>query len=345
MRKTFLPVVCFCTLWVMVAGVSPSAALTVGGVVKQPLTLSTDDLARFQSVTVRLAEVTRDRNYHGVFVYRGVPLKTILEMAFIEKVGATFNKPVDLAIIVRDKAGKTATLSWGEVFYKNPSDIVVAVSAAPVMPHHTNCGECHAASFYEAALNKLKRKIGFPKLIVANDFFTDRSIEDISHIEVVDLKKDKPKKKMENLFSPNFSIVDPKGKSLEITDLNGYPHIDAFTKDVGDGRGYHGLKQFSGVCLRDILKKASVGSEPDTVFLVSSPDGYQATLSYGEVFLAPGGERIIMADKLSQKPLKNNGRFLLLLPDDLAADREVKAVNKIEIISLESAKKETGKSK
>jgi hypothetical protein len=342
MKKTFLTIICFCTLWAIVAAASPAAALTIGGAVKHPLSLSTDDLTKFQPVTVRLAEITRDKNYNGVFIYQGVPLKTLLEMASIEKTGAVFNKPLDLAIVVRDKAGKTSVLSWGEVFYKNPSDIIVAVSATPVMPHHTNCGECHQSSFYESALNKLKRKIGFPKLVVANDFFTDRSIDNISQIEVVDLKKDKPKKKMETLFSPNFTIVDTKGKSLEITDLSGYPHIEAFTKEVGDGRGYHGLKQFTGASLRDLLKKAGVGSETDTVFLISSPDGYQATFSYGEIFLAPGGERIIMADKIGQKPLKDGGKFLLLPPDDLAADRDVKAVNKIEIISIDSIKKGKG---
>jgi hypothetical protein len=343
MKKMFLLIICFCALWVIAAGASPPAVLTISGAVKQPLSLSADDLAKFQSVTVRLAEITRDKNYNGVFTYSGVPLKTLLEMAYIEKTGALFNKPLDLAIVVRDRAGKTATLSWGEVFYKNPSDIIVAVSATPVMPHHTNCGECHQSSFYESALNKLKRKIGFPKLVIANDFFTDRSIDDISQIEIVDLKKDKPKKKMEKLFSPNFTIVNTQGKSLEITDLSGYPQIEAIAKEVGDGRGYHGLKQFTGVSLRHLLKKADVGSETDTVFLVSSPDGYQATFSYGEVFLAPSGERIIMADKINQKPLKDGGKFLLLPPDDLAADRDVKAVNKIEIISIDRIKKGKGK--
>jgi hypothetical protein len=343
MKKIFLLIVCFCALWITLVEASPTALLTIGGAVKKPLNFSADDLAKFQSVTVRLAEITRDRNYNGVFTYRGVPLKTLLEMAYIEKTGAIFKKPLDLAIVITDRTGKTATLSWGEIFYKNPSDIIVAISATPVIPHHTNCGECHQASFYESALNKLKRKIGFPKLVVANDFFTDRSIENISHIEVVDLKKDKPKKKMDTLFSPNFTIVNAKGASMEITDLSGYRHVDIETKEVGDGRGYHGLKQFTGVSLRDLLKKAGVGPETDAVFVVSSPDGYQATFSYGEVFLAPGGERIIVADKTGQKPLKDGGRFLLLPPDDLAADRDVKAVNKIEIVYMDSVKRDKGK--
>jgi len=338
-KKILISVVCFCSLYVVFAGASAPNVLTVGGAVKQPLSLSFDDLAKRAQVTVRLAEVTSDKNYNGVFLYSGVPLKTILENAQIEKTGAVFKKHLDIAVVVKDRTGKSAVLSWGEIFYKNPSDIVVALSATPVAPHHTNCSECHQASFYEAALNKLKRKIGFPKLVVANDFFTDRSIENISHIEVVDLKKDKPAKKMDTLYAPTFTIAGSKGKTVEIKDLKAYRHIDITAKEVGDGRGYHGIKHFSGVNLRELFANSGIYPEADTVFLVSSPDGYQATFSYGEIFLAPGGERIVIADKMDRKSLKDGGKFILVPPDDLAADRDVKAVNRIEIISMESAKK------
>lgn len=337
-KKMFFLLICICALWVVVAGASPSAVLTITGAVKTPLNLNIEDLKKLPHSTIRLSEITSDKNYHGVFTYQGVPLKTLLEMASIQKTGAIFNKNLDIVISVSDKTGKTANLSWGEVFYKNPSDIIIALSAVPVVPHHMNCNECHQASWYESALNKLKRKIGFPKLVVANDFFTDRSIEDISHIEVIDIKKDKPKKKMDALISPSFSIVDKNGKSQEISDLTKYSHIDVIVKEVGDGRGYHGLKEYSGVSLRNLIKKAGADFDLDTVFLISSPDGYQSTFSYGEIFLSTCGERIIMADKLNGKPLKDGGKFTLLPPDDLAADRDVKAVNRIELIAVKKSK-------
>jgi hypothetical protein len=70
------------------------------------------------------------------------------------------------------------------------------------------------------------------------------------------------------------------------------------------------------------------------VFLVSAPDGYRSLFSYGEVFLDPAGGRVILADRSNGKPLKRGGKFFLAPPDDLMADRDVKAVEKIELISL-----------
>ncbi len=321
-------------------------ALTIDGTVKKPLDLTTDDLTKFESVSVRLNEIKRDNTYHGVFTYRGVPLRSLLELAAIQKTGPGFNRPLDLAVVVYGKGGKMATLSWGEIFYRNPSDVIVALAATPVMPHHGNCGDCHAPTFFEPVLNLLKRKVGFPKLVVTNDFFTDRSIEDVVRVEVVDLKKYREKKKMNPLFSPKFILPDGQGKTMEIADLAAYPHIEVDAKDVGDGRGYHGWKRFGGVSLRALMKNANVGQNMNTGILVSSVDGYQILLSYGEVFLAPGGERIILADHTGKTPLKDGGKFCLIIPDDVAADREVKAVDRIEIIDFGvSGKnaKETGK--
>lgn len=76
--------------------------------------------------------------------------------------------------------------------------------------------------------------------------------------------------------------------------------------------------------------------KPDlnSVFVVSAPDGYRSLLSYGEVFLSPAGERVTLADTIKSEPINQNGRFIMMLPDDLMADRWVKAISKIEWISL-----------
>ena len=44
-----------------------------------------------------------------------------------------------------------------------------------------------APEVYQSRLDVLSRKVGYPKLVVANDFYTDRSLEDVTNIEVVDL--------------------------------------------------------------------------------------------------------------------------------------------------------------
>lgn len=312
-----------------------SLALTVGGSVGHPLRLSADELGKFGCIEVRATELTRDKQFRGVFTYRGVPLKSLLEVAAVHKEEGGFNKPIDLAIVVKDRDGKTTVISWGEVFYKNPSQVLVAISATPVRPHHAKgCGECHPSEIYQQALDQLNRKIGFPKLVVTNDFYTDRCLENIVSIEVVDLKKPYERKQGQKLFSPKFTVSGEKGKALEITGLESYPRAEATVKEVGDGRGYHGIKQFAGVSLRELLKKVDVQPDADGAVLVSSVDGYRSLFSFGEIYLSPEGERFMVADSAKGTPLKENGRFALVAPDDLAADRMIKAVSTIEVVSL-----------
>lgn len=307
--------------------------LSIFGEVKQPLNLNIEDLDRFESIGIRLNEVTTDGNFHGVFHYYGVPLKILLQVARIEKEKTDFLKPVDLAIVVRNKSGKQVVLSWGEVFYRNPADIIIATSATPVMPHK-NCQSCHTPDVYGPWLSQLKRKIGFPKLVIANDFYTDRCLEEVVSIEVVNLHPKIKVRKLPKLFSPAFTITGKVERSLTITDLSEYPHLEVMVKLVGEGRGYHGVKKFSGVSLSELLKKAKVELDLNIVFLISSPDGYRSLLSYGELFLDPRGERVIIADRVENKPLKEDGKFMLIIPDDLSADRWVKAIDKIEVIRL-----------
>lgn len=335
MKRTLF-ISCFAVfLFLVVEGLTASLpVISVTGVVKQPLNLTMDNLSRFDSVSVRLNEVTSDKSYHGAFLYRGVPLKTLLELANVQKEETDFFKQVDMAIVVNSKSGKQTVLSWGEVFYRNPAEIIIALSANPIMPMKS-CKDCHQPEIYERWFNPLKREVGIPKLVVTGDFFTDRSLEDITNIDVVDLHPGMEAKKMSKLFSPGFTITGKVKKRLDIEDISAYPHVEVPAEQMGDGKGYHGLKDFGGVSLEALLVKAGIEPDMGTAFLVSAPDGYRSLLSYGELFLKRAGKNIIIADKVSGEPIKENGRFNLIVPDDLAADRWVKAVNRIEVISLE----------
>ena len=73
--------------------------------------------------------------------------------------------------------------------------------------------------------------------------------------------------------------------------------------------------------------------------MVSAPDGCRSLFSYGEVFLDPAGERMIIAERINNKPLIEGGKFLLAAPDDLMADRWVKAVEAVDVISLQEKAK------
>ncbi len=65
----------------------------------------------------------------GDVYFRGVPLKNLLELACVQKdEDANFFKPIDLAVVVKNKKGSQTVLSWGEVLDRNPGDVVIALS-------------------------------------------------------------------------------------------------------------------------------------------------------------------------------------------------------------------------
>jgi hypothetical protein len=315
--------------------VAPAApAFTIGGAVRQPLALTSADLSRFAPAEVRLTDLTRDKQYNGVFDYHGVPLQTLLRLADIQKTGGGFNKLIDLAIVVRNKEGKEVVLSWGEIFYRNPSNVIVAFSCDPVMPHSTGgCAKCHAPEFYQPALDKLKRKVGLPKLILPNDFYSERSLEDIVSIEVVDLQRGSGQKPVPEPSAATFTLIDATGKSTQFSELSGLPRKQVDFKNVGDGRGFHGFRKFEGVPVRDLLAGVDSGLDADKAVLVSATDGYQGLFSFGEIFLSPLGERIIVSQQ--QKGAASGSKsFSFVDPDDASADRMIKTISKIEILSL-----------
>jgi len=311
----------------------PSPSLSITGLVKQPMNLSLEDLRAYQSIEVQFNELFKDGIYTGSFYYRGVPLRALLETAAIRKEEGAFNKPVDLAILIKNKKGKQTILSWGEVFYKNPGNIIVALSARPILPKK-DCTKCHKPEVYQPRLDQYHRQIGFPKLVVAGDQWADRSMENISSVQVINLRPEAAPERPDKLFSSSFTVGGRVKAPLNVADLSPYPRQSVQTRHLGEGRGFHGVDLVGGAPLRSILNKAGITPDLNAVFLISAPDGYRSLLSYGEVFLDAGGERLLVADQMNGQPIEKGGKFFFVPPDDLLADRDVKAVEKIEVISV-----------
>ena len=339
MKKKIGLVILFLVLFFAGKGPAATASLiSITGAVKQPLSLTMEELSCYQSIRIQLNEVMSDGEFRGVFYYRGVPLRRLLELACIQKEETDFAKSVDLAILVRNKQGKQVVLSWGEVFYRNPGRIIVAISAVPIMPHK-DCKACHGPEVYKSRMDQLQRKIMFPKLVITGDIYTDRSLEEITSIEVLNLRPRMPAKKLKKLFSPKFTITGMVGQPVTINNLISYPRKKMMVKHLGEGKGYHGIDRFAGVSFKTILDEAGIEPDLSKVFLVSAPDGYRSLFSYGEIFLDPAGERMLIADRINDKPIKKGGRFFLVPPDDLMSDRDVKSIEKIEVISLRKTPK------
>jgi hypothetical protein len=320
------------------AGSRPPRAfsLSITGLVRQPLNLTRQDLRRFQMSEVQINDVKADGDYWGVFVFRGVPLKTLLDQAAIAKESAVFRREMDLGIVARSRSGKRVLLSWGEVFYRNPGEIIVAYEAAPVVPHH-GCDECHSPEEYEDRLRQLDRAIGFPKLVVGGDFYADRSLEYVVSIEVADLGRDKglhiaKGQGPSRLWSKQIVLPGEKGKQVVIRDLAGRRRFRVDVMKSGTGAGYHGVRRYSGVTLRGLLASQGFAFDPERGFLLSAADGYRILISSGELFGSASGFRIVVADRLNDRPITEDGRFVVVIADDLHADRWLKAPARIDVV-------------
>lgn len=314
-----------------ITGAQDAAILRVSGLVKQPLRLSMADLARLPQVRVKYNDITSKGEFRGVFWLRGVPLRDLLELAQLDKEAGGFTKPTDLALVVRTRDGRQVALSWGEVFHHEPADAVLAISSQPVLPKKS-CKACHSPEEYRPWMKQLERAVGMPKLVLTRDKGSDRSLEGVCSLEVVGLAPGAWGPKKERLYSPR-AVIKAGGKNLTLDKLSAGPRLTVSADQVGEGKGFHGRCEYRGVPLRDLLASLPPG-DLNTVYLVSAPDGYRSLTSWGELFLSPAGRRIILADRLGGKPIDNTGRFHLVFPDDLWADRWVKAVSSIQAISL-----------
>lgn len=304
-----------------------AADISVAGAVKNPLNLSMEALGGFRTVRVQLNEIMKDGAYRGSWFYEGVPLRTLLETAFVEKEESGYPKAIDVAVVVRGGEGREVALSWGEIFYRNSADIIIATRAFPIKPRHkSDSTEKHAKQF--------ERKIGFPKLVVAADAYADRSIENVVSIDVVDPRPGVGMKKSETLFAPAFTVTGGVKQALTVDDLAAFPRRDRRVAHMGEGSGYGGIDDFSGAPLHALLEKAGASQSLSGIFLFSAPDGYRAAFSYGELFLNASGQEMLIADTQNGKKLERGGRFIFVPAGDLMSDRDVKALEKIEVLDL-----------
>jgi precorrin-2 methylase len=324
---------------------APSSApvMTITGEVKNPLKLTVEELSRFQSVEIRLNEVSRDGSFHGVYLHQVVPLRTLLDMAGIKKQDQPFEKELDLAVRVTNAAGRQVVLSWGEIYYGNTGEITVAFTASPVKPMmpEARCQGCHGPEIYRQSLDQYERPAVMPKLLLKNDFYTDRCLEGVTRIEVVDLH---PKLKVDRkakLDSKEFVVTGAVEKELKFSSLKDFQSMEMWKKVVGVHMGYHGLHRYKGVSLAKVLEKAGAGDELTKAVLISAPDGYRALFSSGELFQSFAGRRIMLAESVDDQSLagQRGGKYRIIVPDELVDDRDVMSVDRIEVIDLKPAAK------
>ena len=211
--------------------------------------------------------------------------------------------------------------------------MVLAFDAEPMIPKRS-CDSCHKDRSDHNWRSVLNRKQVFPRLIAGRDLDADRSLEDVTSIEVVELFSPAPQPKAKSQQTASESIEIREGAAIIATtrSLSSYPRHEVHALEVGDAMGYHGEVRCEGALLTDVLTASKAPSGPDIGYVIAAADGFRATLSSAELFSAVQPPPIMVVDRCNGQPLKEQGNFKLIVADDTIAERWVKSVATINVV-------------
>jgi hypothetical protein len=259
--------------------------------------------------------------FKGAFFVSGYSLYDILNSKTYKKApGNTFNPPVDLYAVVENDKGEKAVFSWGEIYYRNSFEILISKTIQPVNP-------ARAKVNYVFPEN--------PQLICAGDLLDVRFINNPTKITVKSWHAAVPKDKPKDIYSPELKIVAKTG-TFTVGDIASSVEKRTYT-DVGygHGMGFKGNENVSGYVLKDLLA-ANLKPTPDMlrewIAVGSAKDGYRVVFSLSEIMNRSDNQDFLMLDK---KDTPGTGRYILYPAADFFADRDVKAIEKLEISGLE----------
>ncbi len=255
----------------------------------------------------------------GSYYYSGYSLFDILNSKKVKKTNQADFKPfVDLYVIVENGKGEKAVFSWGEIYYgKDNFQFLISKSVNAVNP------------------SKLKMKWPFPtepRLICNRDAYNVRFISNPTKITIKSFAGEFAKEKPADIFSPEIKIIfGTKTESIE--DVKSTIEKRKFKNiGYGHGMGYKGVKDVEGYLLKDVLNAALEFPYIDIrncIVCVSAKDGYRATYSLSEIINRSDNEDFLLSDRSESK---EDGRYSLFASPDFFVDRNVRAVEKIDIV-------------
>ena len=307
---------------------SYSGTLVVKGAVNKEVSLSLDDFKKmdsFHANDVPLLREKKDENEEEAMIsknsYRGVLLRDILE-----KAGMRYIRKWEPGVYVRVRGSKNKEVifSFGEIFYSSIGRSILLA--------------------YEKNGDPIEFPEGCGELIVANDIREGRRISGVKEIIVervnIELKAyDDKAKKITRPPTTEFSLVNnvnKKSVQMKLKDLKEVPSmVIPAAIMVGDCEGFHGVFSFEGVPLAALLKKVGISIydlDYSHYAVISSEDGFCATVSFGELFNSRLGNNIIIAYKKDGEALSPKEGFAVSVAgEDSTGGRSIKRINKIEI--------------
>ncbi|MBU1101225.1 MAG: hypothetical protein KKA84_12565 [Bacteroidetes bacterium] len=296
--------------------------ITVCGEVETEISieLSTLPLRSFPFKEVKQISTDKKR-FIGSYFVTGYSLYDIIANVKIKKVNEEeFRPPVDIYVIVENEEGEKAVFSWGELFYsKDNFKSIITKSIAPINPS--------------------KGKMEWPvsestRLICGYDMTNERFISNPTKITLKSAPGEYSKERMENIFSSEIKVIKDDTE-IAITEIGdkirkiSFEHIG-----YGHGRGFKGISQKEGFLLKDILNNVLTFYSNDlrsSLLIVSAKDGYRVTYSLAEIINRNDLEDFLLFDC---GEATDAGRFTSFTTADFFVDRNVRSIEKIEIIEI-----------
>ncbi|MDD2714290.1 MAG: hypothetical protein PHW04_00195 [Candidatus Wallbacteria bacterium] len=292
--------------------------LTIAGEVENPGPVD------FTKLPVRslMARETEMKNgfpgFTGAYRYDGYSLFDILKESYLSKKNKQEFPPIiDLMVIVENKKGDKVVLSWGEIFYPTSLHrIIIAKSVSPIIP------------------SKTKEQWPIPpssKLICGNDLLTVRNISDPIRITVISNPHSFPvQKDLSPLYASKVRIFEKEKLLADTADFpQGLETRTYPTVFFGRGKGFHGLEQFNGRLLKEILAPY-YSADPENLkkgyLTLVGADGYRVSVTASELFNRNDYSEYLFIDAGSYQ---DGGRFKVYPAYDFFSDRAVKGLSEI----------------
>jgi len=267
------------------------------------------------------------RHFKGAFLFSGYSLYDILKTAKVKKANEKeFGPPIDLYVVIQNDVGQKALVSWGEVFYaKNRFQILISRSVEAINP------------------TKLKTRWALPsnpQLICGDDLDDVRFIPNPNKIIMRSFSGSIRSSKSEDIYSPEITVVNGSD-SVRVSQFGPAVRQRSYKSvGYGHGRGFKGVHEMGGFVLKDVLSdevKPNLQDLRASILVVSAKDGYRTVFSVSEIFNRNDNQDCVLVD---EKDSRTDGRYLLFVPSDFFADRNVKAVERIEMENPDSLRQD-----
>jgi hypothetical protein len=293
----------------------------IAGEVAQPGFVDLTSLPLSNVVVKELAFENGETRFKGAFLYTGYSLFDILSNFTATKANEKdFRPKVDMYVIVENEKGDKGVFSWGEIYYSSDYlKIILAKQVRAINPSKTK-GQWQAPDE--------------PRLICANDQYNVRFISNPTRITVRSAPGVFAAEKPKVMFSPEIRIQFD-GTPVTVTDIQTMAEKRSYSNvGYGHGMGFKGVTNVEGFLLKDILRKTlnlHASASGNILAVVSAKDGYRCAFSLSEIINRNDNSELLLQERMDSQ---RDGRYTLFASPDFFVDRNVRAVETIELIQI-----------